>query len=189
MSALQPIYIRKAAQIVGKNLQFRDANVGDAEFILSLRTDAGKSRYLTTVSAKLAEQQAWLANYSQAGDQAYFIIEHQQEAIGTVRLYDSQGCSFCWGSWILKSTSPSYAALESALMVYAYAVDHLGFQAAHFDVRKGNERVWKFHERFGAQRVAETTIDYEYQINSKAISASRHHYRRFLADTVQVQTP
>jgi RimJ/RimL family protein N-acetyltransferase len=188
MSAPQPIQIRKAAQIVGKTLQFRDANVGYAEFILSLRTDAGKSRYLSAVSAKLAEQQAWLANYVQAEDQAYFIIEYQHEAIGTVRLYDSQGDSFCWGSWILKSTSPSHAAMESALMVYAYAVDHLGFRAAHFDVRKGNERVWKFHERFGAQRVAETAINYEYQINSKAISASRHHYRRFLAATVQVQT-
>jgi hypothetical protein len=55
-------------------------------------------------------------------------------------------------------------------------------------VRQGNERVWKFHERFGATRVAETALDYEYQISPEAISASRHHYRRFLADTVQVQT-
>jgi RimJ/RimL family protein N-acetyltransferase len=188
MSALQPLQIRKAAQIVGKTLQFRDANLADAAFILSLRTDAERSRHLSAVSADLADQQDWLAHYAQAEDQAYFIIEHQQEAIGTVRLYDPQGDSFCWGSWILKSTSTSHAALESALMVYAYAVDHLGFRAAHFDVRQGNERVWKFHERFGAKRVAETALDYYYQIKSEAISASRYHYRRFLADTVQVQT-
>lgn len=50
--------------------------------------------------------------------------------------------------------------MESALTVYAYAVDHLGFTAAHFDVRRGNERVWKFHERFGAVRVDENEEDY-----------------------------
>lgn len=187
MSALLPIQICKAAQIVGKTLQFRDANVADAAFILSLRTDAEKSRHLSAVSADLADQQAWLAHYAQAEDQAYFVIEHQQQAIGTVRLYDPQGNSFCWGSWILKNTSPINAALESALMVYAYAVDYLGFQAAHFDVRQGNERVWKFHERFGATRMAETALDYEYQISLEAITVSRQRYRRFLADTVQVE--
>lgn len=50
--------------------------------------------------------------------------------------------------------------MESALMVYAYAVDHLGSKAAHFEVRKGNERVWQFHERFGAVRTSETDLEY-----------------------------
>lgn len=63
--------------------------------------------------------------------------------------------------------------MESALMVYAYAVDHLGFKAAHFDVRKGNERVWRFHERLGARRTAETAQDYFYQLDSQAIADAR----------------
>lgn len=71
-------------------------------------------------------------------------------------------------------------------MVYAYAVDHLGFKAAHFDVRKGNERVWQFHERFGAQRTATTNLDYFYNLESEAIAVSRKRYRRFLDDSVSV---
>src|SRR5690606_12411597 len=152
MSARPTIKLRKAARVVGKTLAFRNAEVKDAAFILSLRTDAEKSRYLSAVSGELAEQEAWLERYAEADDQAYFIIEYQDEPIGTVRLYDPQGDSFCWGSWILHSSRPGQAAMESALMVYAYAIDHLGFTAAHFDVRKGNERVWQFHERFGAVR-------------------------------------
>ena len=89
--------------------------------------------------------------------------------IGTIRLYDPQGDSFCWGSWILAQGSPASAAMESALMVYAYAVDYLGFTAAHFDVRRGNERVWRFHERFGAVRVRETALDYWYRLDLPAI--------------------
>lgn len=172
--------------MVGKTLVFRDACVDDAEFILSLRTDSEKNRFLSAVSGELAEQQAWLARYANAEDQAYFIIEYQNEPVGTVRLYDPQGESFCWGSWILKNTRPSQAAMESALMVYAYAVDHLGFKSAHFDVRKGNEKVWQFHERFGAVRTAETELDYLYRIEGPAIAASRTRYRRFLDGLVTV---
>ena len=173
----------------GKTLTFRNATVDDAAFILSLRTDAEKSRYLSAVSGELSEQQAWLARYADADDQAYFIIELQGEPIGTVRLYDPRGDSFCWGSWILKDGRPSHAAMESALMVYAYALDHLGFAGAHFDVRKGNERVWQFHERFGARRVAETDLDYFYRLDREAIAASRERYRRFLDSSVTVTFP
>lgn len=186
MSAPASIRLRKAMRVVGKTLSFRNATVDDAAFILSLRTDAEKSRYLSAVSGELVEQQAWLERYAQAGDQAYFIIEYQDAPIGTVRLYDPQGESFCWGSWILHSRRPSHAAMESALMVYAYAVDQLGFTAAHFDVRKGNERVWQFHERFGAVRTAESNLDYFYHLDGKAIAASRERYRRFLEGSVSV---
>lgn len=187
MNAPASTRLRKAARLVGKTLIFRNATIDDAAFILSLRTDAEKSRYLSAVSGELAAQQDWLARYAQKDDQAYFIIEYQGAPIGTVRLYDPQGESFCWGSWILHSSRPSQAAMESALMVYAYAVDHLGFTAAHFDVRKGNERVWQFHERFGAKRVSENDIDYFYVLDNKAIEFSRKHYRRFLEGSVKVE--
>lgn len=189
MSARPTIKLRKAGRVVGKTLTFRDAEVQDAAFIHSLRTDASKSRYLSAVSGELAEQEAWLERYTQSIDQAYFIIEYQDAPIGTVRLYDPQGESFCWGSWILHSSRPSQAAMESALMVYAYAVDHLGFRAAHFDVRKGNERVWQFHERFGAVRTAESEIDYFYKLDNEAIAVSRTRYRRFLDGSVKVVSP
>lgn len=172
--------------MVGKTLSFRNATVDDAAFILSLRTDAEKSRYLSAVSGELAEQQAWLERYAHADDQAYFVIEYRHVPIGTVRLYDPQGESFCWGSWILHSSRPSQAAMESALMVYAYAVDHMGFNSAHFDVRRGNERVWQFHERFGAVRTTETELDYRYRIEAPAITASRIRYRRILDGSVTV---
>ena len=186
MNMIQCPPISKAKRVIGRTLSFRDATVADAAFILFLRIDEKKSRYLSAVSADLNAQQTWLKNYEDAQDQAYFIIEYQDEPIGTVRLYDAQQESFCWGSWVLKDGRPSQSAMESALMVYSYAVDALGFQAAHFDVRKGNERVWKFHERFGAQRIAETDIDYFYTLDRKSIERSRMTYSKFLPNDVSV---
>lgn len=178
--------IRKAKRVMGKTLAFRDASVGDAAFILSLRTDENKSRYLSVVSPDLAAQQVWLDGYASSRDQAYFIIEHQNQPIGTVRLYDAQQNSFCWGSWILKDGRPMHAAMESALMVYAYAVDQLGFKQAHFTVHKGNQRVWEFHERFGAMRVDESGEEYLYSIAFAAIQKSRIKYAKFLAGGVAI---
>ncbi len=90
--------LRKAACVVSKTLGFRDATANDAALILSLRTDAMKSRYISAVSGELIEQQTWLQQQAKAADQAYVVIEYQDKPIGTVRLYDPQCVSFCWGS-------------------------------------------------------------------------------------------
>jgi RimJ/RimL family protein N-acetyltransferase len=145
-----------------------------------------KSRYLSAVSEDVDAQRRWLTDYSKKQDQAYFIIEHLSEPIGTVRLYDAQKDSFCWGSWILKEGRPQRAAMESALMVYSYAIDNLGFKSAHFDVRKGNDRVCKFHERLGAVCVRESELDYFYEMSGAAIRQMRADYAKFLPQNVIV---
>lgn len=179
--------IRKAAWIEGKTLVFRDAMSADAAFILSLRTDEHKSRYLSHTAPELEKQTAWLERYKTTNDEAYFIIESKEgESLGTVRLYDAKDDSFCWGSWILKDGAPLTAAIESALMVYDYALEHLGFNASHFDVRKGNERVWRFHERFGALRTGETEKDYLYSIDRAQFNVSHHRYHKYLPEPLTV---
>lgn len=180
--------IRKAKRITGKNLVFRNASVDDAGFILSLRQDTKKSKFLSSTSAELQDQIAWLENYAKDNTQAYFIIESiGGEKIGTVRLYDQQGDSFCWGSWILKDGSPQSAAIESALMVYVYALEHLGFEQAHFDVRKGNAKVWQFHERFGAERTHETDSSYIYKLTKPSILSSISKYKKYVASNLSIQ--
>ena len=53
------------------------------------------------------DQEAWLERYAHRDNEAYFIIENsRRESLGTVRLYNSVGKSFCWGSWIIKDGAP-----------------------------------------------------------------------------------
>ncbi|WP_374581630.1 GNAT family N-acetyltransferase [Pseudoduganella sp.] len=170
----------KPAKVIGKTVVLRDATVDDAEFILGLRTDPVKGRFLSATANDVAAQKAWLAKYAGDNSQVYFIIEDKNgERYGTVRLYDQQGDSFCWGSWILREGRPSGFAYESALMVYRFALT-LGFTQCHFDVRKGNESVWQFHERFGAVRSGETELDYLYTISLDAINAALEKYSKQL---------
>ena len=188
MSEKRKPSLHKVRRIVGRTLVFRDAELTDAKFILSLRTDDNKSKHLTKTAPELEKQIAWLSDYSNRNDQVYFIIENSDgDVIGTVRLYDQQGDSFCWGSWIIKDGVPPSAAIESALMVYAYAIDYLGFHQSHFDVRKKNESVWSFHERFGAIRTGESEQDYFYKLGHEQISLSQQRYRKYLPESIVVE--
>ncbi len=170
----------KPKKVVGNNLVFRGAQKEDAAFILELRTDSKKAAHLSKTSIDLKEQEAWLEKYSNDSGQVYFIIiNRQDERVGTVRVYDIKNDSFCWGSWILKVGTPTSHAIESALLVYHFALS-LGFEKAHFDVRKGNKSVWTFHERFGAKKVEETNDDFTYNISLEAIEKSLEKYKRYL---------
>jgi RimJ/RimL family protein N-acetyltransferase len=180
--------LRKAKRIIGKNLVFRNADISDAGFILTLRTDAKKSRHLTSGASRLVDQETWLERYAVRDNEAYFIIENATgESLGSVRLYDSLKHSFCWGSWIVKDGAPQSVAIESALMVYSYALDTLGFLSSHFQVNKENERVCKFHERFGATRTAENEVEYKYIITNEAIRESMQRYGRYLPGSLKVE--
>jgi len=182
--------VKKADRIVGKNLTFRNACVADAEFIYSLRKDEEKSRHLSKITDGVDAQVKWLESYAVKADEAYFIIESSEVGgapLGTVRLYDAQGDSFCWGSWVLVSGAPSNAAIESALIVYEYAVKHLGFKKAHFQVHSQNEGVWKFHERFGAMRLAEDAGQIHYSLAYEDIVSSIARYRRYLNNGIIIQ--
>jgi len=181
--------IKKTQKIIGKTIVFRNAQISDASFILSLRTEEKKSRHLSSVSNQLSDQETWLLNYEHRENEAYFIIENKTggELLGTVRLYDSNQYSFCWGSWIIKDGAPPSTAIESALMVYSYALDSLGFLTAHFQVNKENERVCAFHERFGAKRIAENEVEYKYTISNEDIRSSMQRYKRYLSTSLIIE--
>ncbi len=173
----RPIF-NKPKAVIGQNLIFRNATINDAAFIVDLRTHEKKSKHISKTSNDLKRQEAWLEKYNHDCEQVYFIIQNKQdESVGTVRLYDIQDYSFCWGSWILKEDVPSSYAIESALLVYCFALS-LGFERAHFEVRKGNVSVWRFHERFGAHKISETLENYLYSISYEAIRQSLKKYSK-----------
>ncbi len=167
--------------VAGKNINLRDVEVEDAEFILSLRLNEKLNKYLSKTENDLARQIAWIRDYKTRENEYYFIIESKTgESYGTVRIYDIIGDSFSWGSWIITETSPAFAGIESALLVYEYAFDELGYNRSHFEVVKGNEKVIAFHERFGAVRVREDEEKYYFEITKDQYKITREKYKRFL---------
>lgn len=166
---------------MGKRINLRDVEVSDAEFILTLRLDAELNQYLSATVADTEKQREWIRSYKKREQEWYFIIENKQhEPVGSVRIYDVQGDSFCWGSWIVIKSARAYASVESAMLLYDYAFFTLGFAKSHFDVRKENNKVVAFHQRFGAEIVSEDAENYYFNFTRNAYEKTREKYSRML---------
>jgi RimJ/RimL family protein N-acetyltransferase len=165
----------------GKKLYFREVTLGDAEFILNLRTNPTKNRFLSQTVDDVSLQRSFIQRYQLSLTDYYFVIcNWQREALGTVRIYDIQGDSFCWGSWILSEKATATAAIESALLLYDFAFYSLHYSESHFDVRKENLRVVDFHKRFGAKIIREDDLNFYFNYSLGDYASTREKYLRFL---------
>jgi RimJ/RimL family protein N-acetyltransferase len=171
--------------IKGKDIDLVSVSGEDAEFTLSLRLDRELTRHISRVDQDLQGQVAWIESYlerERKGEEYYFIIADKSGTpLGTVRMYDFRGDSFCWGSWIIKPGSPPHVSIESALCIYEFAFGELGFKQSHFDVRKGNARVLAFHTRFGARLVREDELDCYFTLQKSDYLCSRERYLKYLS--------
>lgn len=165
----------------GKKLYLREVLIDDAEFILSLRADPGKSRYLSATPRDISQQREYIERYYKSLTDYYLIIcDWHSRALGTIRIYDIKGDSFCWGSWILSADAPTSAAIESALLLYDFGFYSLHYKASHFDVRKDNVRVVEFHKRFGAEVTCEDALNYYFRYSFSSYKQIREKYLRFI---------
>lgn len=152
-------------RLIGKYVKLREVTVDDAEFILSLRCDEKKTRFLHKTEYNVEKQVEYIKRYFTIPDEWYFIIENLTgERIGTYRIYDVQGDSFCIGSWLLVDGVSAAESFESDWLLRMYGFDVLGFKKIHFDVRKGNKKVIAYHKMVGARITGETDLDWLWEI-------------------------
>lgn len=166
------------------NVRLRLAELGDAAFILSLRTNEDLNKNISTTSVLLEDQKAWMRAYAErhvSGNENYFIIQHEATPVGTVRTYDYLigENSFCWGSWIIAPSAGTKVSVSSALAIYDLAFGPLDFARAHFDVRQDNQSVWRFHERMGATLVHQNEVDRFYHYHRADYAVARVHYAKY----------
>lgn len=170
--------------IYGKNINMRTVTIEDAEFIYTMRQNQDKTKYLSKVTGTVDSQEEWIKNYKQREQNTkefYFVIESKdEEKLGLVRMYDFKDNSFCWGSWLIKEDAPKTTAIESALQIYEFGFYNLKFQKSHFDVRKGNDKVIAFHQRFGAKIVDEDELDYFFNFEKSDYEITKEKYKRYL---------
>ena len=172
----------KKPYVIGKSIFFREITPEDAEFVMQLRLDTVKGQFISATENNISTQKQYIENYLSDTNSYYFVICHKKNnvPIGTIRIYDIQKDSFCWGSWILSEDAPVIAAIESALLIYDFAFFALHFKKSHFDVRKQNTSVVAFHQRFGATIVDENELDYFFHYDLETYLKVRSKYERYL---------
>jgi RimJ/RimL family protein N-acetyltransferase len=165
-------------------VRLRLVTEADAAFLLGLRLDPSRNQNISATSSDLGAQVSWMrayANREAAGQEAYFVVEVDGQAQGSLRIYDYRPSadSFCWGSWIIRPGAPSATAYQSAILVYDLAFGALRFARSHFDVRQVNLSVWKFHEKMGARLVREDGLDRFYDYAGEDYRQARTRLQKF----------
>ena len=173
--------------LTAKTISFRPVEIEDAEFILNLRLNDKLNQYLSPTEPDINQQKEWINSYKsleKEGKEFYFIITRNDNnnKVGTVRLYDfdQKNNSFCWGSWILNKEKTKSSAVESALLVYKYGFEELGFTRSHYVVHKENKKIISFHLKLGAQQVGETADSYSFYYFPEKYLFQKKKFYKFL---------
>ncbi len=100
----------------------------DAEFIVQLRTNPQKARYISVTSDRIEDQINWIKNYKvreQEGVDYYFVYYFNGVKAGVNRIYEIERDHFIHGSWIFADNVPPYCSLAAGLIAREIAFDTL----------------------------------------------------------------
>jgi len=134
--------------------RLRPVTLGDAPFIVALRTDPRLNRFLHEISPRVEDQVVWLERYFLRPDDYYFMVEdaNSGEPQGAIGIHEVAKDAAQWGRWILKQDS--MAALESAWLIHEVGFSTLRLASLSSRTLVDNPRVISFHDNFGASRIA-----------------------------------
>jgi hypothetical protein len=136
----------------------------DASFIIGLRTDAKKSRFISSTDTDLQNQINWINEYKKRenkGEEYYFIgIDEFGEKFATYRIYNIKNNTAEIGSWV---TKPGYNKAQNSIKIdiimKEFVFEALKFSTLNFEVRLKNTSVLRYHKMFGPIILKETEND------------------------------
>ena len=163
-------------------VEVRLAEVTDAEFILSIRTDTYHTRFIHATENNLEKQEEWLQKYKEreaAGKEYYFIYSQDGVPFGMNRVHNIFDYYGTEGSWLCKPKNDPKASMASYMILHDIMFEDLDLDLSIFDVRKDNKKVWKTHKAFGAIDIGESEIDYYFSIFRKDYIKCRDKYISF----------
>lgn len=154
--------------------RLRPVTLGDAAFIVALRTDPLLGRYLHETSSRVEDQVAWLERYFERPDDYYFIVEDAKsgEPHGAIGINEiaKHNAGAQWGRWVLKRAS--MAAVESVWLICEVGFSKLQLASISSRTLVENPRVISFHDSFGATRVG--VLEGHFMVRGEAKSAMEH---------------
>lgn len=148
----------------GKYVNLREVTIEDAAFILSLRTDEKKARFIHKTDNNLQKQIDYLKHYFTLDNEWYFIIENKQHIpLGTIRIYNAKRKEFTGGSWIMNESATPQESFEGDLLLKRYAFEVLCFEKSYFNVYKNHTKVIRYHKMCGSEIVSQTNEEYLFE--------------------------
>jgi len=153
--------MKQAQKIIGRRMMLIAAEPEKhAAFILGLRLQERKSRYLSGQAPSVAEQIAWMQARDKLPNDAYFVIyeiAHPDTPLGTIRLHDviPEQNSIRVSSWVMIDGVAPKKTLEALALALEYAID-AGYPNCHYEVHKNTPTTLRFYTKLGTHIAGET---------------------------------
>ncbi|HCA08465.1 GNAT family N-acetyltransferase [Chryseobacterium sp.] len=136
-----------------KGIKLRFVETDDASFIVSIRNNEKKSRFISKTSPDVDAQKQWIQSYKEREQQQkeyYFIaFDENNEDFATYRVYKIDSGLPEIGSWVSK---PEYSNVKNSvkvdMAVKDFVLNELNFDTIQFEVRKQNTSVNSYHKMF-----------------------------------------
>ena len=160
------------------NLKFRFVEENDASFLVDLRTNPEKAKFISSTNSDIEMQRAWIREYKQreqSKSEFYFIvIDEDNVEFATYRLYNRTEHSIEIGSFI---SIPSYLKpiniVKLDIIMKSYVFDTLGYNSLNFEVRKENKSVVKYHNKFRPELVNEDDLNYYFKLKKNEFNTNK----------------
>lgn len=160
------------------NIILQPVEENDAEFIISLRTDPKKSRFISVTQNDVDKQKDWIRAYKIKEEneaEFYFIATDENNVkFATYRLYNIEDDICEIGSWVSK---PDYDnainSIKVDIIMKEFVFDNLGYDQLRFEVNKNNFSVVKYHKLFSPKLVGEDDKNYYFVLDKQSFKAKR----------------
>lgn len=145
-------------------LAYRLVNENDAQFIVNLRTDPIKSRYIGNTDVSVESQKEWIKNYKEReskGIDYYFIFYFGSIPAGVTRIYEIEDDHFIHGSWVFANNVPPFCSLAAAIIAREIAYDTLGLdeEVDTSGIHEDNQGVLQVSKMMGVDFYGERESD------------------------------
>lgn len=172
-------------EINNYGIKLRLVEETDANFIIDLRTDKLKSKFISNTDSDVEKQKKWIRDYKrreQKGDEYYFIaIDENDTEFATYRIYNKTEKSIEIGSFVSK---PLYDnpinVIKVDIILKTFVFTSLRFDKLNFEVRKGNKSVVNYHKKFNPDLVKEDDLNYYFILNKKNFFDSKTKFEKLL---------
>lgn len=165
------------------NIKLRLVQESDAEFIIDIRTDSIKSKFISSTNSDIEEQKKWIREYKNREkdeEEFYYIaIDENDEKFATYRLYNKNNDSIEVGSFVSK---PFYKialnVIKVDIILKTYVFEVLGYNTLNFEVRKKNKSVISYHNKFKPQLTKEDELNYYYKLEKDSFFANKNKFEK-----------
>ena len=106
----------------------------DAEFIVTIRTNAHNAKYIHDTDVSVEAQRDWIRNYKireVAGEEYYLLFELNGVPQGVYRIYNRHENWCVTGSWVFSPKADRFSAIKGFVITHEVVFDVLEHRFVH----------------------------------------------------------